>query len=55
MTSPAATNARRLVLVPAGPRRSDEVLRRFRLARVTLDGRDASRSGRRAGAPRERA
>ena len=48
MPAPAATPARRLVLVPSGPRRSDDTLRRFRLARVTLEGRDPSRAERTA-------
>jgi hypothetical protein len=42
MTS-TATPARRVVLVPAAPRtgRSDATVRRYRLARVRLEGRDA--------------
>lgn len=43
MTPPAATApARRLVLVPADPRtaRSDAGLRRYRLARLRLEGRE---------------
>jgi hypothetical protein len=42
MTPPAATPARRLVLVPAKPRtaRSDAGVRRYRLARLRLEGRD---------------
>jgi hypothetical protein len=45
MTPPPA--ARRLVLVPAAPRddRSDAAVRRYRLARLRLEGRDALRSG----------
>ena len=41
-TSSATTPARRLVLVPAAPRagRSDDGVRRFRLARMRLEGRD---------------
>ena len=41
-TSTATTPARRLVLVPAAPRagRSDDGVRRFRLARLRLEGRD---------------
>jgi hypothetical protein len=44
MTSPAPT--RRLVLVPAEPRRSDATLRRYRLARLRLEGRDVPRAER---------
>jgi hypothetical protein len=44
MTSSAPT--RRLVLVPAEPRRSDAKLRRYRLARLRLEGRDVPRSER---------
>ena len=43
MTSPAATaTTRRLVLVPAEPRtaRDDAGVRRYRLARLRLEGRD---------------
>ena len=43
MTSPSATApTRRLVLVPAAPRagRSDAGVRRFRLARLRLEGRE---------------
>ena len=42
MTSPSAAAAtRRLVLVPSGPRadRGDEMVRRYRLARLRLEGR----------------
>jgi len=42
MTSTTAAAAtRRLVLVPAGPRaeRGDDMVRRFRLARLRLEGR----------------
>jgi hypothetical protein len=47
MTSPAATTpTRRLVLVPAEPRRSDAAVRRFRLARLRLEGRDVPRAER---------
>jgi hypothetical protein len=45
MTSPSATAPiRRLVLVPADARaaRSDAGVRRFRLARLRLEGRDVS-------------
>jgi hypothetical protein len=43
MNSSPAAPARRIVLVPAEPRagRSDGDVRRFRLARLRLDGRDA--------------
>jgi hypothetical protein len=46
MTSPAP--ARRLVLVPAPPRsdRSEANVRRFRLARLRLEGREVARSER---------
>jgi hypothetical protein len=43
MTRPAATaSTRRLVLVPAEPRttRSDAGVRRYRLARLRLEGRE---------------
>jgi hypothetical protein len=43
MTSPASDSlVRRIVLVPADPRddRSDAAVRRYRLARVRLEGRD---------------
>jgi hypothetical protein len=49
MTSPAATSPmRRLVLVPAEPRtaRSDAGLRRYRLARLRLEGREVPASER---------
>jgi hypothetical protein len=47
MTSPAASApARRLVLVPAEPRRNDATLRRYRLARLRLEGRDVPRAER---------
>ena len=41
-TSSATAGARRLVLVPAAPRtgRSEAGVRRFRLARLRLEGRD---------------
>ena len=41
-TSPATAATRRLVLVPAAPRtgRSEDGVRRFRLARLRLEGRD---------------
>jgi hypothetical protein len=52
MTPPAAA-ARRLALVPAAPRdgRTDAAVRRFRLARLRLEGRPAPRD-RRSGAAR---
>ena len=42
MTSPATAPVRRLVLVPADPRagRGDAAVRRYRLARLRLEGRD---------------
>jgi len=42
MTSPTTAPVRRLVLVPAAPRtgRSDANVRRYRLARLRLEGRD---------------
>jgi hypothetical protein len=42
MTSPATAPVRRLVLVPAAPRagRSDAAVRRYRLARLRLEGRE---------------
>jgi hypothetical protein len=49
MTPPAAiAPTRRLVLVPADPRsgRADASVRRFRLARLRLEGRDVPRSER---------
>jgi hypothetical protein len=46
MTSTAPSPARRLVLVPATPRRDDGAVRRFRLATRRLEGREAVRSGR---------
>jgi len=48
MTPPAAAAARRLVLVPATPRddRSDAAVRRYRLARLRLEGRSAAPSER---------
>ena len=46
MTSPAA--ARRLILVPASPRaeRGDAAVRRYRLARLRLEGREVARAER---------
>jgi hypothetical protein len=49
MTSPAATApTRRLVLIPADPRsgRGEAIVRRFRLARLRLEGRDVPRAER---------
>jgi len=49
MTSPAATApTRRLVLIPADPRsgRGEATVRRFRLARLRLEGRDVPRAER---------
>jgi hypothetical protein len=47
MTSSTAAT-RRLVLVPASPRaeRGDAAVRRYRLARLRLEGRDVARSQR---------
>ncbi len=47
MTSPAAA-PRRLVLVPASPRaeRGDAAVRRYRLARLRLEGREVARAER---------
>ena len=41
MTSPSPSSVRRLVLVPAGARadRGDELIRRYRLARLRLESR----------------
>jgi hypothetical protein len=46
--SASAAATRRLILVPAAPRadRGDATLRRFRLARLRLEGRDIARSER---------
>lgn len=49
--TPAARPARRLVLVPATaarPGRPDAALRRYRLARVSVEGREAARAERHA-------
>jgi hypothetical protein len=49
MTSPAATApTRRLVLIPADPRsgRGEATVRRFRLARLRLEGGDVPRAER---------
>ena len=52
LSSSPATKApvRRLVLLPAESRtgRSDAAVRRYRLARLRLDGRDVPSTGRRA-------
>jgi hypothetical protein len=52
LSSSPATSApvRRLVLLPAESRtgRSDAAVRRYRLARLRLDGRDVPSAGRRA-------
>ena len=48
MTSPPAAT-RRLILVPASPARSgrgDAMVRRYRIARLRLEGRDVSRAER---------
>ena len=44
MTSTSAAATRRLILVPSGPRgeRGDEMVRRYRLARLRLEGRPVS-------------
>jgi len=44
MTSAASAPTRRLVLVPAEPRagRIDDTVRRYRLARLRLEGRPAA-------------
>jgi hypothetical protein len=48
--TPAAAATRRLVLVPAAPEgqrgRGDAQVRRFRLARLRLEGRDVARDAR---------
>jgi hypothetical protein len=46
-SSPAAVT-RRLILVPAQPRadRGDAMVRRYRIARLRLEGREVSRSER---------
>jgi hypothetical protein len=46
MTPPAAAPTRRLVLVAAEPRRSEAAVRRFRLARLRLEGRELTRAER---------
>ncbi|HYI18027.1 MAG TPA: hypothetical protein VD836_04930 [Solirubrobacteraceae bacterium] len=46
MTSPASAAAtRRLILVPSAPR-GDEMVRRYRLARLRLEGRPAGKEER---------
>ena len=57
MTSSSPAASRRLVLVPAAPRadRGDAALRRFRLARLRLEGRDAAHAERFAQVGRTRA
>ncbi|HZB75563.1 MAG TPA: hypothetical protein VE526_05015 [Solirubrobacteraceae bacterium] len=44
MTAASAAATRRLILVPSGPRaeRGDEMVRRYRLARLRLEGRPVS-------------
>jgi hypothetical protein len=46
----SSSAARRLVLIPASPptrpTKSDAVLKRYRLARVSLEGRDPARDAR---------
>jgi hypothetical protein len=48
MPSSTAAAPRRLVLIPAAPRaeRGDAALRRYRLARLRLEGREVARSER---------
>jgi hypothetical protein len=48
MTSSSAAATRRLVLVPAAPRadRGDAAVRRFRLARLRLEGREVAHAER---------
>jgi hypothetical protein len=47
MTPAAATaRTRRLVLVAAEPRRTESAVRRFRLARLQLEGREVARAER---------
>jgi hypothetical protein len=43
-----STATRRLILVPASPRadRGDATIRRYRIARLRLEGRDVSRAER---------
>jgi len=43
-SSSAAAATRRLILMPSGPRaeRGDEMVRRYRLARLRLEGRPVS-------------
>jgi len=44
MTASSAAATRRLILVPSGPRadRGDAMVRRYRLARLRLEGRPVS-------------
>jgi len=48
MSASTAAATRRLVLVPASPRadRGDAAVRRFRLARLRLEGREVARAQR---------
>jgi hypothetical protein len=48
MTSATASATRRLILVPASPRadRGDAAVRRYRLARLRLEGREVARAER---------
>ena len=48
MTSSTAAATRRLVLVPSPPRteRGDGIVRRYRLARLRLEGREVAREQR---------
>ena len=47
MTSSAAAAPRRLVLVPSAPRTErDGIVRRYRLARLRLEGREVGREQR---------
>jgi hypothetical protein len=48
MTSSAAATTRRLILVPASSRadRGDAAVRRYRLARLRLEGREVARAER---------
>jgi hypothetical protein len=49
----ASPQVRRLVLVPTGPTpsRGDELVRRYRLARLRLAGREASTAARQGAVP----
>ncbi len=48
MTSSTAAATRRLILIPASPRadRGDAAVRRYRLARLRLEGREVARAQR---------